>query len=99
MAILLTFVSPARRADIEAITDSMGIRENPPKGLICHLATDTVGGVQIHDVWESLEDFELFTRDQILPATRAYLAELNLPTDVPMPELTVVEAYDLVVGR
>jgi hypothetical protein len=54
--------------------------------------------VQIHDVWESLEDFELFTRDQILPATRAYLAERNLPTDVPIPELTVVEAYDLVVG-
>jgi hypothetical protein len=99
MAILLRFESPARRADVEAITESMGIRVNPPKGLICHVATDTPSGVQVYDVWESLEDFELFTRDQILPATRTYLAERNLPTDIPMPELTVVEAYDLVLGR
>ena len=98
MAVLLIFDSPGRRADVEAITDSMELRDKPAEGLICHVATDTASGVRIYDLWESEQDFQTFAQDRMLPATRAYLQERNLPTDSPLPPLTVVEAYDIVRG-
>ena len=99
MAVLLMFDSQAQRAHVEAITDSMRIRDSPPPGLICHVATETPEGVRIYDVWESEEDFQVFARDRLLPATRAYLLKRSLPTDVPLPTVTIVEAHDVVRGR
>jgi hypothetical protein len=98
VAVLVIFDSPARRADVEAITDSMELRDKPAKGLICHLATDTSDGVRIYDVWESEEDFQQFAQERIIPATRVYLQKRNLPSEIPLPPLTVVEAYDIVRG-
>jgi hypothetical protein len=41
MAILLTFDFPGiTRPDVEAVTNYMRVREDPPPGLIFHIATD-----------------------------------------------------------
>jgi hypothetical protein len=39
------------REDVEALSDDMGARENPPAGLIAHVVTDTANGVHAVDIW------------------------------------------------
>ena len=75
MAVLVMFDSPARRADAEAITDSMNVRDDPPNGLIFHVITEVPQGVRVYDVWESEADFQQFARERLLPAGRAYSLE------------------------
>jgi len=39
-----------------------------PDGLISHIAGPTDGGFRIVDVWESVEDFDRFVEERLLPA-------------------------------
>jgi hypothetical protein len=48
------------REDIEALTNEMDAREDPPAGLIAHVITETATGVRLVDIWESTADIQLF---------------------------------------
>ena len=41
MTLVMTMDVPASRADLEAISSGLGTHENPPDGLIVHVATET----------------------------------------------------------
>ncbi len=86
------------REDVEALSNEMGARENPPAGLIAHVVTDTANGVHAVDIWESAADFQRFNQEQLMPSTKKIAEErgLQLPDTLPEPKIT--EAYDLVRG-
>jgi len=99
MAILMTMDLAVSRADLEAVSDSMGVRDDPPAGLIVHVLTDTSDGVHVVDVWESQAQFQQFTEVRLMPAMQRVLTERGVSMDGPLPEPAFAEAFDLVRGR
>ena len=99
MAILMTMDLAVRRADLEAVSDSMGVQDDPPAGLIVHVMTETSDGVHVVDVWESQAEFQQFTEARLMPAMQKVLTERGVSMDGPLPEPTVEEAFDVVRGR
>lgn len=55
-------------AQYDAVTDKMGLADNPPDGLIFHSAGELEGRFQVFNVWESREHFDSFVRDRLRPA-------------------------------
>jgi len=45
----------------------MKIEENPPTGLITHIATFDSNGIRVTDVWESENDFNTFAENRLKP--------------------------------
>jgi hypothetical protein len=62
MAVVATAEVPGVTHEMyEQINELLGITaENPPDGLVYHLAVDTDGGMRMIDVWESAEKFTAF---------------------------------------
>jgi hypothetical protein len=98
MAVLVTMDFAVKLEDAQRVTDEMGARENPPEGLIAHVATDTGGGVHVVDIWESAEHFQKFAESMLMPAAQKVMDELGM-TMADAPDPKIEEAYDLVVGR
>jgi hypothetical protein len=99
MAILMTMDISIGRADLEAVSDSMGVQNNPPEGLIVHVLTETSDGVHVVDIWESQADFQKFSDERLMPAMQQTLTERGVSMDGPLPEPTFDEAFDVVRGR
>jgi heme-degrading monooxygenase HmoA len=99
MTVLVTMDFPATRDDIEAVSKEMRVVDDPPDGLIVHVATENDGGdIHIVDVWESAEHFERFAAERLGPTVHKVMADRGgSPPDGPSP--SVVEAFDLVRGR
>ncbi len=100
MPVLITFDVPMSRDVVEALGNEMGVRENPPEGLIVHVITEiSGGGIHIVDIWESAADFERFRDSRLMPATTKVLADrgIDAPAEIPAPVVT--PAHDLVRGR
>jgi hypothetical protein len=97
MTILVTVDLPVTRADLEAVGQEMGAYENPPTGLIAHVATETEGGVHVVDIWESREDYDRFSTERLGPAVGKVAAERGIPMDGP-PATIITDAFDLVRG-
>ena len=54
MAVLMTQdLQGANREVVEAVSDDLGVFDNPPAGLIAHVLTETDGGIRAVDIWES----------------------------------------------
>lgn len=99
MAVVMTMDLPVTRDDIETASSAMGVLENPPDGLIVHVATETSNGVHVVDVWESKDAFDKFNNAQLMPAMQKVIADHHIQMDGPPPEPTFDEAFDLVRGR
>lgn len=99
MTVLLEQHLPVPRAMIEAVSTLMDVRENPPPGLLIHIATEEAGGVHIVDVWNSKADYDAFEESRLKPAIASVAAEhgMEIPADGPTPTFT--EAFDLVIGN
>jgi hypothetical protein len=50
MTVIMIQDLPVSRADIEAVSADVGAAENPPEGLIVHVAIETAEGVRIIDI-------------------------------------------------
>jgi hypothetical protein len=87
------------REDIEALTNDMNSRDNPPAGVISHVVTETANGVHVVDVWESAEDIQRFVQEQLMPSMQKLSQERGMQIPDPLPEPKITEAYDLVRGR
>ena len=98
MTVVMTMDVPVSRADLEAVSAELGTHDNPPDGLIVHVATATATGVHVTDVWASEAAFEKFRDDQLVPTMMKFMAEHNMPPETaPHPQLE--EAFDVVRGR
>jgi hypothetical protein len=99
MAVLLTQDLPVGREDVEAVSAEMGVKENPPDGLILHTFTVTPEGVHIVDVWESAAHYDRFRDERLMPAMGKVMAERGVPMDGPPPAPQFADAFDVIVGR
>jgi hypothetical protein len=99
MVVLLTIDLPISREDLEAVSSEMGVRDDPPDGLIAHVMTATADGVHVVDIWESRDRFQEFNDARLGPAMQKVLGERGVSLDGPPPEPTVDDAFDLVRGR
>jgi hypothetical protein len=58
----------------DRIVEALG--EDPPKGLIVHLAIERPeGGLRYIDVWESEQDWDRFAEERLHPVVHPLLAE------------------------
>ena len=76
------------------ITDGLG--DEPPKGLISHLAVVLPeGGLRYIDVWESEEDCERFGEERLHPVVHPMLAEVfdEIPPEPARAPLTVIDVW------
>jgi hypothetical protein len=98
MPVLMTVDMPVSRADLEALSDQLSVRENLPVGLIMHVATEHEGAVRVVDVWESQADMERFRDERLNPAIERLVADRGIQMSGPPPEPVFTEAFDLVRG-
>ena len=98
MTVLMTMDLPVHKEDVEAVSAGMGTHENPPAGLIAHVATETENGVHVVDIWEDQAAFDNFMNDQLMPTMQKFMAEHNMTPDM-APQPRIEEAFDVVRGR
>ena len=71
------------------IADALG--DDPPKGLIAHLAFERPeGGLRYLDIWESEEDCDRFAEERLHPVVHGMLAEIFGDQLPPEPERTPI---------
>lgn len=81
--------------DYQLIRDEMGIEEEPPDGLIFHVATEVDDHVRVIDVWEKRADLERFHSERLIPNLLFVFGEDQVAdgprvTELPVAGLTVV---------
>jgi hypothetical protein len=88
IAVVLKFKG-ASLEQYDEVVDRMGFERSGAGGPggIFHWATQTEDGLQITDVWESKDAFELFVEEQIRPHTIA----VGIPQQ---PEVTYYEVHN-----
>jgi hypothetical protein len=99
MTVLLTMDLPVSRDILEAVSSQMGVRDDPPDGLVVHVMTETADGVHVVDVWESVDQFTRFRDARLLPAMGQVMESAGIAMPDPPPEPEITEAHDLVVGH
>jgi hypothetical protein len=86
---------PIDAAFYKRITDGLG--EDPPKGLIIHIAIERPeGGLRYIDVWESEEDSNRFTEERLHPVVHPLLSEIfggQLPPEPERLPMRVIHAW------
>lgn len=74
-----------------------GLGDDPPKGLIVHLAFERAeGGLRYLDVWESEADFERFGEERLHPVVHPLLAEVfadRLPEEPARTPVSVIHIW------
>jgi len=83
MAVLaIIHVTGCKTREYDTLRKDIRWEQNPPKGLIAHIAgTDKNGEMQVADIWETENDFNNFAKSRLGPAFQ----KLNLPE--PKPEM------------
>jgi hypothetical protein len=80
---------PIDAAFYKRITDGLG--DQPPKGLIIHLAIERPeGGLRYIDVWESEADCNRFAEERLHPVVHGLLHEIFGDDLPPEPERTPI---------
>lgn len=85
---------PANEHIYEQVKARLG--DEPPKGLIAHLAVRRDGGLRYVDVWETQADWARFREDRLEPAVRDVLAGMGIPFDssqVRFEEIDVIDTW------
>ncbi len=74
-----------------------GLGDEPPKGLIAHIAIERPeGGLRYVDVWESEGDWDRFAEDRLHPVVHALLGEIfgdDLPSEPERTPISVVHVW------
>jgi hypothetical protein len=102
MAILLNQPFPTEMLDtLLKVTEEIGVRNDPPEGLIVHTIVQRAEGLQVVDVWDSKEQYESFLEKQLMPALAKVAEAQGLdPQDAPVPpDPDIEEIKDIVRGR
>ena len=90
VAVVQDWVEPVTEHSIESydrITERLGARVDPPKGLLMHSAGRTGDGFRIFEVWETQADFDVFMVDRLLPILRESTGSVSTPPEVTIYEL------------
>lgn len=98
MSVIMRTQLPLNRQQIETLSNSLGVRQDPPPGMIVHLAYEEGGKLQVLDVWESREQFESFAQGRLAEAMGRFMAENGVQMDGE-PSYEFTEVFDVVKGR
>jgi hypothetical protein len=89
MAVVVIQEFEATPEEYDQVNEKLG--EETPEGAIFHVACDLGGGrMRAVDAWESVEHFQKFVQDKLIPA----IAEVN-PDAPQAAEPEIREIYDL----
>jgi hypothetical protein len=95
MAYAFTQDVPIDAAFYKRITDGLG--EDPPEGLIIHIAIERPeGGLRYIDVWESEDDCDRFAEGRLHPVVHPLLGEIfgdQLPPEPERLPLPVIHTW------
>jgi hypothetical protein len=95
MAYAFTQDVPIDAAFYKRVTDGLG--DDPPKGLIVHLAVERPeGGLRYFDVWETEEDWDRFAEERLHPVVHPLLRETfdgRLPPEPERTPLAVIHVW------
>jgi hypothetical protein len=95
MAYAFTQDVPIDAAFYKRITDGLG--EEPPRGLIIHIAVERPeGGLRYIDVWDSEDDCDRFAEERLHPVVHPLLGEIfgdQLPPEPERLPLRVIHAW------
>jgi hypothetical protein len=72
--------------------------QEPPKGLVAHLALKREGGLRYVDVWDTREDWERFRVERVEPTVTDVLAGHGIPHDELQVHTEDVEVIDTWLG-
>ena len=97
MAYAFTQDVPIDRTFYARIKEGLG--DEPPEGLISHVAIELPkGGLRYIDVWESEDDWDRFAEDRLHPVVHALLSEIFGDQLPPEPERLTTPIVDVWVG-
>ena len=89
MAVVVIQEFEATPEEYDQVNEKLG--EETPEGAILHAVSDLGGGrMRSIDIWESVEHFQNFVQDKLIPA----IAEVN-PDAPQAQEPEIREIYDL----
>ena len=69
-------------ANYDMISERLGAKDDPPKGLLMHSAGHTGGGFRIFEVWETQADFDVFIVERLMPILRETTGSVSTPPQV-----------------
>ena len=99
MPVLMSIDLPVSPDFLEAVSEEMDVRNDPPDGLIAHVFTEVAAGCHVVDIWESAEQIQRFRDNRLMPAFAKVAAAQNVSMPQDIPEPTITPARDLVRGR
>jgi hypothetical protein len=85
---------------LDAVTQEMGVANDPPDGLVVHVHYEQDGRTHIVDVWESADAYETFSVDRLMPAMQKVAEQHGLsapPADGAAPD--IIDVPGIVRGR
>ena len=84
---------------LDAVTEEMGVAQDPPAGLVVHVHFQRDGRTEIVDVWESEQAYETFSNERLMPAMQKVSEQrgLSAPPQGGGPE--IVEVGSIIRGR
>lgn len=94
VAVVQEWVEPVTEHSTESyetISQRLGARDDPPKGMLMHSAGHTGTGFRIYEIWESQADFDVFMVEWLLPVLMESTGTLSTP-----PEITIYELHNYV---
>jgi hypothetical protein len=82
---------------LDAVSKEMNVESDPPVGLLIHVHYQRDGRAEIHDVWDSEEDYAKFRDARLIPAM-IKVAEQHGVQLQPPPEPIFIPVQGLVRG-
>lgn len=84
---------------IQAVTDEMDARSDPPEGLVVHTVIEVGGRITICDVWESRQAYEKFGDARLGPAFARVFERMGVdPAQMGEPDTEIIETLDIIRG-
>jgi hypothetical protein len=95
VGIVQTMPSEFTTEAYDAVQEKLGLKENPPAGLLVHSLGKGDNGMVIFDIWESEEQFDEFREGKINPALKEVVGD-EAYDNFPTPERGFYELHNLV---
>lgn len=75
MSALVLFPEGVGAEQYDSVQAEMGLENDPPAGLIAHVAGEVNGRFQVLDIWESADHLDRFEDDRLRPAMKKVMGE------------------------
>ena len=85
-------VSERSGANYDMISERLGAKDDPPKGLLMHSAGHTGEAFRIFEVWETQADFDVFIVERLMPVLQKATGSVTTP-----PQVTIYELRNYIV--